>query len=60
MSDPRPRILLVDDDPAILRAYKKALGVRGCDVDTAANGKLGLAQMDTDGVRRHRERRLDA
>jgi EAL domain-containing protein (putative c-di-GMP-specific phosphodiesterase class I) len=47
MSDQKPRILLVDDDPAILRAYQKLLVGRGCDVDTAANGRIALTLMES-------------
>jgi EAL domain-containing protein (putative c-di-GMP-specific phosphodiesterase class I) len=47
MSDQAPRLLLVDDDEAILRAYKKALSMRGMTVETAANGRLALQQMDS-------------
>jgi EAL domain-containing protein (putative c-di-GMP-specific phosphodiesterase class I) len=42
----QPRILLVDDDAALLRAYQKTLTLAGCSVETASNGKLGLARMD--------------
>jgi EAL domain-containing protein (putative c-di-GMP-specific phosphodiesterase class I)/ActR/RegA family two-component response regulator len=45
MSDLKPRVLLVDDDPGILRAYQKALTARGCSVETAANGREGLTLM---------------
>jgi EAL domain-containing protein (putative c-di-GMP-specific phosphodiesterase class I)/CheY-like chemotaxis protein len=40
------RVLLIDDDDAFLRAYKKALGVGGCVVETAANGAAGLEKID--------------
>ncbi len=45
MSDQKPRVLVVDDDPAILRAYQKILAARGCHVDTATNGREGLVLM---------------
>jgi len=35
------RILLVDDDPALLNLYEKFLAKRGFEVITAENGKLG-------------------
>jgi EAL domain-containing protein (putative c-di-GMP-specific phosphodiesterase class I) len=47
MSDPKPRILVVDDDPAILRAYQRLLTSRGCSVDSATNGREGLALMES-------------
>ena len=36
------RVLVVDDEPQILRALRINLRVRGYDVDTAANGKQAL------------------
>lgn len=33
------RVLLVDDDPAVLRVYEKTLAGRGMTVETACNGK---------------------
>jgi EAL domain-containing protein (putative c-di-GMP-specific phosphodiesterase class I) len=35
------RLLLVDDDPALLRAYKTTLSRQGFAVETASNGKEG-------------------
>jgi len=46
MSELRPRILLVDDDEAVLRAYKNVLSLSGCVVETCTNGRLALEQMD--------------
>jgi EAL domain-containing protein (putative c-di-GMP-specific phosphodiesterase class I) len=40
--DLQHRILLVDDDAAVLRAYAKTLAVRGWMVESAADGKLAL------------------
>ncbi len=45
MSLPTPRLLLVDDDVSILRAYEKALGARGFTVDTAATGKQAVERV---------------
>jgi two-component system KDP operon response regulator KdpE len=36
------RVLVVDDEPQILRALRINLRVRGYDVETAANGKQAL------------------
>ena len=47
MTDQKPRILLVDDDPAVLRAYQKLLVSHGCSVDTAANGRIALTLMES-------------
>ena len=37
-----PRVLVIDDEPQILRALRINLRVRGYDVDTAATGKQAL------------------
>ncbi len=39
-----PKVLVIDDDPSLLRALKVALRAGGHDVVTAANGEQGLAQ----------------
>lgn len=38
------RILVVDDDPALLRALRLALGAAGHDVTAAVDGRQGMAQ----------------
>ncbi len=45
MSPPTPRLLLVDDDVSILRAYKNALGLRGFAVETASTGKQAVDRV---------------
>jgi two-component system, OmpR family, KDP operon response regulator KdpE len=40
----KPRILVVDDEPQILRALETALRGAGYDVETAATGEVALAQ----------------
>jgi EAL domain-containing protein (putative c-di-GMP-specific phosphodiesterase class I) len=45
MSLPTPRLLLVDDDVSILRAYKNALGLRGFTVETASTGKEAVDRV---------------
>jgi EAL domain-containing protein (putative c-di-GMP-specific phosphodiesterase class I) len=47
MSDLKPRVLLVDDDPAIVRAYQKLLAGRGFNVETASNGREGLTLLES-------------
>ncbi len=47
MSDLKPRVLLVDDDPAIVRAYQKLLAGRGFSVETASNGREGLTLLES-------------
>jgi EAL domain-containing protein (putative c-di-GMP-specific phosphodiesterase class I) len=39
------RVLLVDDDPAILRVYEKGLTRNGAVVETASNGKEAAARV---------------
>jgi CheY-like chemotaxis protein len=49
----RPRILIVDDEPAVRMVLSRYLRSRGCDVETAAHGREGLhriAQTDFDAV----------
>lgn len=43
--DPRPRILVVDDDPQLLRVYERILRSAGFDVDRAADGKTAAAAV---------------
>ena len=44
MSFRRPRLLLVDDEPALLRAYARRLG-RRCDVTTETDGVQAIARL---------------
>jgi|ERR1035438_74756 EAL domain-containing protein (putative c-di-GMP-specific phosphodiesterase class I) len=46
MPDQKPRVLLVDDDEPILRAYRSMISLAGCVVETATSGKLALEHMD--------------
>ena len=39
-----PRVLVIDDDPSLLRALRLGLRAGGHDVVTAANGEQGLSQ----------------
>ena len=39
------RLLLVDDDPALLRAFKAALTRHGLTVDTANNGREAVDDL---------------
>jgi CheY-like chemotaxis protein len=38
MTDPRPKIMVVDDDPDILDALTTILGTQPCDIETARDG----------------------
>jgi two-component system KDP operon response regulator KdpE len=44
---PEGRVLLVDDDPQILRAIRTSLQARGYDVDVAPNGETALDVLAT-------------
>ncbi len=39
------RVLVVDDDPTLLRIVAMYLGIEGFDVATAANGEEGLGEV---------------
>jgi EAL domain-containing protein (putative c-di-GMP-specific phosphodiesterase class I)/AmiR/NasT family two-component response regulator len=45
MPDPQNRILLLDDDPAILRAYTKVLTSHGWNVETAPDGAQAIQKL---------------
>jgi CheY-like chemotaxis protein len=38
------KILLVEDDPLVLRLYQNAFSLEGFDVEVAADGQIGLAK----------------
>jgi len=44
---PRARILVIDDDPSVLRSYRRLLGSRH-DVVLASGGAAGLAELERD------------
>ena len=44
------RLLVVDDDPAVLRGLRRALGLSGFAVETAADGEAALALLAQGGV----------
>ena len=41
----RARILLVDDEPALLRSYARTLGTFGYEVETAENGMVAIEKF---------------
>jgi len=45
MNDKSQRVLLVDDDPAVLRAYERVLIRRGWQVETAVDGVHALERL---------------
>jgi len=46
-TSPRPRVLIIDDEPAILAVYPEVLGV-DYDVAVASSGQQALALLDHD------------
>ncbi|HUG88353.1 MAG TPA: response regulator, partial [Actinomycetota bacterium] len=44
------RVLVVDDDPQILRAVRTSLRARGFDVHTAPNGETALEALSEEGA----------
>lgn len=44
-----PRILLVDDEPALLALLQKAVSSFGCSGETASNGEMALARLKEGG-----------
>ncbi|MCA9627318.1 MAG: EAL domain-containing response regulator [Myxococcales bacterium] len=40
------RVLVVDDEPALLRAFRRCLSLRGFHVDTAPGGEEAIAQLN--------------
>ena len=47
MATPMAKVLVVDDDPALLRVLSMGLGARGHQVVTAVNGRQALAAVST-------------
>ena len=39
------RVLIIDDDRALRDALRRALSLAGYEIDTAAGGEAGLAQI---------------
>lgn len=50
MSDPKPRILVIDDEPQIRKLLDISLRAQGYRVEEAANGAAGLAALATHGA----------
>lgn len=42
MTPPKPRVLIVDDQPEVLRVYARALEVDGCETQTAATAQAAM------------------
>ena len=42
------KILVIDDETAIVDIVKQALGIYGHNVETATNGREGIAKFDSD------------
>ncbi|HEY6378063.1 MAG TPA: response regulator [Candidatus Dormibacteraeota bacterium] len=43
---PRPRVLVVDDDPRLVHVVSMYLGIEGFEVDTAADGEEALGRIE--------------
>ncbi|WP_374447118.1 sensor histidine kinase [Stella sp.] len=50
MSEPRPRLLYIDDDPAIARLVRRTLEARGFAFEHASDGAAGLARIAAGGI----------
>jgi two-component sensor histidine kinase/CheY-like chemotaxis protein len=50
MTDTRPKLLYVDDDPGLGRLVQKGLERLGCAVETATCGEDGLARLAAGGI----------
>jgi CheY-like chemotaxis protein len=46
MSCNEPNILIVDDDPVVLKSLKDLLALRGVDTDIAIGGREAIACLD--------------
>src|SRR5581483_11197348 len=42
VTPPKPRVLIVDDQPEVLRVYARALEIDGCDTQTAASAQAAM------------------
>ena len=47
MSTPKPKVAIIEDDPAIIQMYKLKFETEGYDVQTAGDGLEGLALIET-------------
>jgi len=45
VSEPRPRVLYIDDDEGLRRLVARALGRKGFEIETAASGPEGVARV---------------
>jgi CheY-like chemotaxis protein len=45
MNSEKPRVLVVDDEPAIRALVAKIIGRAGLDVDTAADGSIAIEKL---------------
>ena len=43
----KPRVLIIDDEPKLLKLVRSVLQADGFDVDTATNGQEGLEKIET-------------
>jgi DNA-binding NtrC family response regulator len=45
ISDVKKRVLIVDDEPGILRMFRTALGGAGFDIEEASDGRIALERL---------------
>ena len=50
MAEPRPILLIVDDDPGVLSALQRTLRREGYDILTAQSGREALALLEAHAV----------
>lgn len=50
MTEPRARLLYIDDDAGIARLVRRTLEARGFAVEHAADGTAGLARIEAGGI----------
>lgn len=48
MAEQKPRVLMVDDEPAILKIMGKLLQLSGFELSTAMDGEEGLAKVKSE------------
>lgn len=47
MSTPKPKVAIIEDDPAIIQMYKLKFETEGYDVQTAGDGLTGLELIES-------------
>ncbi len=50
MTDPKPTVFVIDDDPSVLKSLRRLLRSLGFDAETFASAELFLARKHYDGI----------